>query len=560
MTHSISAFRQAQLPDSGAATGEIDIPEMLHPVVLDDLPDAVADWALVLIVHGHDPDNPGKYSSRSEALFAVVNELGRAGCDDATIYSVITNPDYGISASVLEKGGGTDSYAKRQILRARAENEHTWLAEMNAKHFVIESDGGKCVVGYSDYDEVTGRECLRTTSFADFRNRYCNQKVEVGTDTNDNPVMKRMGHAWLDHRYRQQYKKMVFAPGQDTEANGLLNLWRGFAITPVAGDWSLMRTQVVEGLADRDPEAADYILRWAAWAVQHPGDPAEVALVLKGGMGTGKGLFARTLMRMFGPHSLHISNIRHLTGNFNAHLRDTALLFADEAYWPGDKRDEGDLKRLITEPTLLVEPKGKEASSVKNALKVVMASNKDWVVPAGPDERRFAVFDVSEAHAKDRSWFRPIVDQLKNGGREAMLHDLLAMDLAGWHPRQVPQTAALQEQKFRNLSPEAEWYFGILQEGIIPGSHKPCIAFSERLYRHAREAVPGARHLSDRRLGGFLAEQGIGTWSNGAARGWQFPMLSILRQRWEEKYGAVKWDLPGAEWPDGGGENDPDLF
>ena len=60
----------------------------------------------------------------------------------------------------------------------------------------------------------------------------------------------------------------------------------------------------------------------------------------------------------------HISSVDHLAGRFNAHLRDACLLFADEAYWPGDRSDEGTLKRLITEPTLFIEAKGRDGVTV----------------------------------------------------------------------------------------------------------------------------------------------------------------------------------------------------
>ena len=71
----------------------------------------------------------------------------------------------------------------------------------------------------------------------------------------------------------------------------------------------------------------------------------------------GKGTLGNALVRIFGQHATHISSVDHLAGRFNAHLRDACFLFADEAWWPGDKSAEGTLKRLITEPTLFIEAK-----------------------------------------------------------------------------------------------------------------------------------------------------------------------------------------------------------
>ncbi len=249
-----------------------------------------------------------------------------------------------------------------------------------------------------------------------------------------------LGHWWLKHRDRRQYEGITFQPGQGQEVDGRLNLWRGWGIEPRPGDWSLLRRHIEEVLAGGNKEAADYIIRWIAWAFQNPAERAEVALVLLGKRGTGKGTLGNALCRIFGQHGTHISSAEHLAGHFNGHLRDACLLFADEAYWPGDKGAEGSLKRLITEPDLFIEAKGRDGITVPNMLHVVMASNEDWAVPAGEEERRFAVFEVSDCRKQSEAWFQALYAEMDGGGLAAMLHDLLAFDLGDWHPRRIPRT------------------------------------------------------------------------------------------------------------------------
>ena len=65
------------------------------------------------------------------------------------------------------------------------------------------------------------------------------------------------------------------------------------------------------------------------------GEPSEVAVVLRGLKGTGKGILARVLLDIFATHGLHISKADHLTGRFNAYV------VLDEAIWPSDKAGEG---------------------------------------------------------------------------------------------------------------------------------------------------------------------------------------------------------------------------
>jgi len=54
---------------------------------------------------------------------------------------------------------------------------------------------------------------------------------------------------------------------------------------------------------------------------------------------------------------MQIVDATHFVDRFNAHLRDCIVLFADEAFFAGDKQNEGVLKVLITEPYLAIEGK-----------------------------------------------------------------------------------------------------------------------------------------------------------------------------------------------------------
>ncbi len=122
---------------------------------------------------------------------------------------------------------------------------------------------------------------------------------------------------------------------------------------------------------------------------------------------------------------------------------------ADEAFWAGDRKAIGVLKALVTESTLQIEMKHRDAFRVKNHISIIMASNNDWVVLAALDERRFAVFDVAETRKQDRPFFERLIHQLEHGGYEALLCDLLHFDLGscGVDPCVIPKTAALLDQK-----------------------------------------------------------------------------------------------------------------
>jgi predicted P-loop ATPase len=96
----------------------------------------VPDRVKVIVAQGHHPDelsSPLKDASRSGWLFDGVCGLVRCGVPDEVIYSVITDPRFGISESVVEKKSRAKSYALRQIARARDAVDGEFVRDGNGK-------------------------------------------------------------------------------------------------------------------------------------------------------------------------------------------------------------------------------------------------------------------------------------------------------------------------------------------------------------------------------------------------------------------------------------------
>jgi hypothetical protein len=128
-------------------------------------------------------------------------------------------------------------------------------------------------------------------------------------------------------------------------------------------------------------------------------------------------------MIIFGEHGLQIFDPAHLTGKHNQHLQNKLFLFADEAFWAGDRTAERTLKGVVTEKRMMIEPKGVNAFPWPNRLSIYMAANADWVVPASHDERRYAVGNVNERWKQNEDYFIPLFAEIKAGGAAAMLYD-----------------------------------------------------------------------------------------------------------------------------------------
>lgn len=431
---------------------------------LDDLPDTVSARTKMLIVNGDDPDDPNKYPSRSEVLFAVLCELVRAGVDDDMIAACVMDPDYTISAHVHDQAR-PQQYVARQIQRAHEEAIDPWLRKLNEDHAVIEDIGGKCRVISEVMDFALNRERISRQSFEDFRNRYMHRSVVVGQDKEGNDVKMPLGKWWLMNPNRRQYRTIMFAPGR--EVPDAFNLWQGFSCEARPGSCDLFLTHVRDNVCRGNEMYYEYYMNWMARAVQKPDSPGEVAIVMRGRMGTGKSFAVKAFGALWGRHFLQVSDSKHLVGSFNAHLRDCVVLFGDEAFYAGDKKHEAILKTMVTEETIMIEGKGVDAEAAPNYVHLMMASNSDWVVPAGTDERRFFVLDVGDGQMQNKDYFKAIRAELDSGGQEALLHLLMTRDISGFDVRQFPKTEALQEQKLMSMSPEEQWWFEKLMEGRL---------------------------------------------------------------------------------------------
>ncbi len=80
--------------------------------------------------------------------------------------------------------------------------------------------------------------------------------------------------------------------------------------------------------------------------------------------------------------------------------------------------------------------------------------------------------DVNEAQIPDPIYFGAIINQMNDGGREALLHFLGERDLAGVNLRKIPATGALFDQKVHSMRSVEQWWYGKLMDGAITPSQE----------------------------------------------------------------------------------------
>ena len=209
ITYPLSAFTKAAPPAADAAgTARADAPapntEIVRIASLDELaPYNVPPRVLVIIAQGHHPDQPKTDdNSRSKWLLDAVCQLMRAGVPEPVIRGIITDPGWGISASILDKGSSLERYLNRQIARAKEE-----IAEDGAE---FRRDKNELIVRDSQHNI---RVALRKLGVTVRHDEFQDQLLVVGAG-GIGPLLdeRAMEHLWLlvDEKFGFRPSKDLF--------------------------------------------------------------------------------------------------------------------------------------------------------------------------------------------------------------------------------------------------------------------------------------------------------------------------------------------------------------
>ena len=118
-----------------------------------------------------------------------------------------------------------------------------------------------------------------------------------------------------------------------------------------AGDCSLFLDFLKNITCAKNEEHYEYLLDVMADTVQRPNKQGEVAVVLRGEEGVGKGCTVKNFGMIFGHHYLPVTQASQITGKFNGHLTNCVVLFADEHSMPGISNMRQHLRRLSPKAT-----------------------------------------------------------------------------------------------------------------------------------------------------------------------------------------------------------------
>jgi hypothetical protein len=371
-------------------------------------------------------------------------------------------------AAKERKESGGDEDAVRTVLTLSAEEA---VAYFNARYAVIRA-GSKVRILVEDED-VEGRQTFELLTEKDFKTETANKGV-VSLNDDDETHMS-ANDFWLKSPDRREYSGLVFRPGEvmtvEPGANWrypkFYNMWRGWGVEPSEkGSCEKYKRHLLDNVCKGREDYYDWLWSFIAHIFQKPMEKPDVAIGLRGPPGVGKTKVGEVIGKLVGPsHYVAVAQKEHLVGKFNKHIASSLFTQADEAVWTRDPSTVGVLKDLITCKRRALEAKTLDVTMVDAFDRLLLTSNEDSMIPAEPGERRYFALDVSDAHAEDTAYFAAIDAELKDGGYERLLWELLHTDLSGFDCRTCPKTEELAFQKERNLSREAKWMLDALRDG-----------------------------------------------------------------------------------------------
>jgi len=335
---------------------------------------------------------------------------------------------------------------------------------------------------------------------------YANQKVKyIGQNASGKPAVRVIDPVAL-HKERPERKTFVltcFEPDASKAASaareGKYNTWPGFAVEGrPGGDWSLLRDHIRDNICNGDPEHFAFFMTWIASMFARPGVKVPSSVVVRGEQGTGKSKVFDWIRHAIGDASFKGNNPDHLTGRFNEHMQDIIFLTLEEAVWGGDKAARGKANDIISSDVQTIEEKNRSKGVRPNYVSVAIVSNEDWVVPThGPDARRFFVLTCGTERKQDGAYFAAIDAQMRDGGAEAMVHEL-----QNWNPADVgltweslrspPVTEELRNQTAQGVEGPLAILFNAVEGGELSGRLSTGEAFEHPFNEDKPTYIPRA--------------------------------------------------------------------
>lgn len=362
-------------------------------------------------------------------------------------------------------------------------------------------------------------------------------------------------HGWRDMRASKKVVRMDevgFDPA-GTDKRITCNLYGGWPTVPKQGSCDNL-LELLEYLCSEEENyraAFEWVLKWIAYPIQHPGAKMRTALIFHGPQGTGKNLIFESIMAIYGEYG-RIVDQSAVEDKFNDWASKKLFMIADEVVARQELfHVKNKLKGFVTGEWIRINPKNVAAHDERNHVNLVFLSNESQPLVLDKDDRRYAVIHTPEKLTPE--FYQAVRNELNAGGIEALHYHLLTIDLGDFDEHtKPPMTKAKRDlidvsmdsvQQFID-----EWVAGRLELPVCPAGSAEfyeaycwfCRVNGESRPRPSKNFIGTVRHMPR----WTYAEENRFIGSKKIVRGTVTPPLDVLEKNQNAKSDSetkAKW-------------------
>lgn len=288
---------------------------------------------------------------------------------------------------------------------------------------------------------------------------------------------------WLGDPARRTVEDdcVVFDPVTEVDRTTHVNLFTGMKSKPLPpGEGACARLlELLHYLCNEDEAVYDWVLRWTAYPLQHPGAKMQTSVVMHGPEGTGKNLWWRAVRAIYHPYSALITQ-RELEAPFNGWASRKLFVVGNEVVSRAERQHHvGYLKNLITEEEIHINEKHLPSRAEANHMQITFLSNEFHLLQISPDDRRYLIIRTPPKLAKD--FYQRTGEELAAGGHLALYRYLLDLDLKDFTEHTEPIMTEAKRGLIELGKSSARLFYDELKAGLLPLPYGPCL--SRDLYK-----------------------------------------------------------------------------
>lgn len=332
--------------------------------------------------------------------------------------------------------------------------------------------------------------------------KVANMRLAFGKD----PV-----NFWLAGRDRRMVLQdnVVFDPTGKAKLPEFVNLFYGMQCAPDPKKPCTKILQLLHHLCNEEEAVFEWILKWIAYPLQHPGAKMESAVIMHGEEGAGKNFFWLALRHIYGEYASVITQ-NELESQFNTWASRKLFMVANEVVSRSELREhKGRLKNYITEDALLINEKMLPLREERNCMNFVFLSNETIPLVLDRTDRRYLVV-WTPAAPRPAAFYVEVGKELDGGGAAGLYAYLMAMDLGDFDQHTKPVMTRAKRNLIEVSKPSPELFFDQWSTGLL---QVPYVSALQRdLYRSFVKwcSLFGEKHApSDTKFGIALGRLGV---------------------------------------------------